>query len=75
MHVVSSCNTQPGCGIQTMLDWYDGKRYALLTCAKRAFPTALNYLHQLTINQGLVHGFMLLTPNSDPPICMSQQKL
>ncbi len=47
-----------------------------LKCTRNVSPTPFHHQHQLEplIQGGMVHAFMLITPNSDPTIWMSPQK-
>ncbi len=64
-------NTQVGCGVKTVLNWYWGAQNV-----PRKYPSHHYTSRSLILlyKTGWIHAFMLFTPNSDPTIWILQWK-
>ncbi len=67
-----SYNTQVGCGIYTMLNWYEGAQSVQIKYPPHHYTTTTSL--NLWDKTEWIHAFMFFMPNSDPTIWMSEHK-
>ena len=67
MQMISN-NTQTGCGIQALIDWYLQTQSVPRKHSPHHYTTSTSL--NCWCNTVWINGFMLLTPNSEPTICV-----